>query len=45
MVTRAFAEAGHVVVLLGEGLGELGGSAYLKVLHGLIRGVPPALDL
>ncbi len=45
VVTRAFAEAGHVVVLLGEGLGELGGSAYLKVLHGLIRGVPPALDL
>ena len=24
---------------------ELGGSEYLKVVHGLIRGVPPALDL
>ena len=25
--------------------GELGGSEYLKVVHGLIRGEPPALDL
>ena len=25
--------------------GELGGSEYLKVVHGLVRGVPPALDL
>jgi phosphoribosylformylglycinamidine synthase len=33
------------VVLLGEGLGELGGSEYLKAMHGLIRGVPPSLDL
>ena len=45
VVTRAFKAAGDVVVLLGEGRGELGGSAYLKVVHGLIRGVPPALDL
>ena len=33
------------IVLLGEGRGELGGSEYLKVVHGLVRGVPPALDL
>ncbi|MGE3579173.1 MAG: phosphoribosylformylglycinamidine synthase subunit PurL [Vicinamibacterales bacterium] len=45
VVTRAFKAAGDVVVLLGDSRGELGGSAYLKVLHGLIRGVPPALDL
>jgi phosphoribosylformylglycinamidine synthase len=32
-------------VLLGEGRGELGGSEYLKAMHGLVRGVPPALDL
>ena len=25
--------------------GELGGSEYLKVVHDLVRGVPPALDL
>jgi phosphoribosylformylglycinamidine (FGAM) synthase-like enzyme len=33
------------VILLGEDRGELGGSEYLKVLHGLVRGDAPALDL
>jgi phosphoribosylformylglycinamidine synthase len=42
---RTFQAAGDVVVLLGEGRAELGGSEYLKIVHGLIRGVPPALDL
>jgi phosphoribosylformylglycinamidine synthase len=42
---RTFQSAGDVVVLLGEGRAELGGSEYLKTVHGLIRGVPPALDL
>jgi phosphoribosylformylglycinamidine synthase len=32
-------------VLLGSGWGELGGSEYLKVIHGLVRGVPPRIDL
>ncbi len=45
VVTRAFKAAGDVIVLLGESRDELGGSEYLKVAHGLIRGVPPALDL
>jgi phosphoribosylformylglycinamidine synthase len=45
VVGRAFRTAGDVIVLLGENKGELGGSEYLKVAHGLIRGVPPALDL
>ena len=42
---RTFQAADDVVVLLGESRAELGGSEYLKVLHGLVRGVPPALDL
>jgi phosphoribosylformylglycinamidine synthase len=42
---RTFRAAGDAVILLGENRGELGGSEYLKVMHGLIRGVPPALDL
>jgi phosphoribosylformylglycinamidine synthase len=42
---RTFREAGHEIVLLGEGRGELGGSEYLKVLHGLVQGQPPAIDL
>ena len=40
-----FRGSGHIVVLLGEGRGELGGSEYMKVVHDLVRGAPPALDL
>jgi len=45
VVRRTFRAAGDVVILLGENRGELGGSEYLKVMHGLIRGKAPALDL
>ena len=45
VVGRRFQESGDAIVLLGEGRGELGGSEYLKVVHDLVRGVPPALDL
>jgi phosphoribosylformylglycinamidine synthase II len=45
VVSRRFQSAGDAIVLLGEGRGELGGSEYLKVAHGVVRGVPPALDL
>jgi len=43
--TRVFPAAGLDVVLFGENLGELGGSEYLKTMHRLVRGMPPALDL
>ena len=42
---RAFRSEGDAIVLLGEARDELGGSEYLKVMHGLVRGVPPRLDL
>jgi phosphoribosylformylglycinamidine synthase len=45
VVRRTFRRTGDVVILLGENRAELGGSEYLKVMHGMIRGVPPALDL
>jgi phosphoribosylformylglycinamidine synthase II len=45
VVARAFRGDGDDIVLLGESFGELGGSEYLKVLHHMVRGVPPALDL
>jgi phosphoribosylformylglycinamidine synthase len=45
LVTRRFQSAGDVVVLLGVGRGELGGSEYLKLVHGIVRGAPPTLDL
>ncbi len=43
--SRTFRHEGHDVVLLGEGFGELGGSEYLKVVHGRVQGQPPAIDL
>jgi phosphoribosylformylglycinamidine synthase II len=45
VVSRRFRESGDAIVLLGTDRGELGGSEYLKVVHGIVRGVPPALDL
>jgi phosphoribosylformylglycinamidine synthase II len=45
VVSRTFKQAGDGVVLLGEGYGELGGSEYLKTIHGLVQGQPPELNL
>jgi phosphoribosylformylglycinamidine synthase subunit PurL len=45
VVSRAYRSSGDIIVLLGESHAELGGSEYLKVVHGLIRGNPPGLDL
>jgi phosphoribosylformylglycinamidine synthase len=45
VVARAFRGAGDAIILLGEGRGELGGSEYLKVAHGVVQGAPPVLDL
>ncbi len=44
-MARTFRRAGDEVVLLGESFGELGGSEYLKTVHGLVKGEPPRLDL
>ena len=45
VVGRPFRRHGDVVVLLGESRDELGGSEYLKTMHGLVRGDAPSLDL
>jgi phosphoribosylformylglycinamidine synthase len=45
VVARPFRGAGDEVVLLGENFGELGGSEFLKTIHGVVKGVPPRLDL
>ena len=46
VVSRQFKESGDLILLLGApGAGELGGSEYLKTVHGLVGGAPPALDL
>jgi phosphoribosylformylglycinamidine synthase II len=40
-----FKSEGDVIVLLGRTREELGGSEYLAVAHGLVRGTPPWIDL
>ena len=45
VLTRAFQGPGDAVILLGDDRGELGGSEYLKSVHGLVRGDAPSLDL
>jgi phosphoribosylformylglycinamidine synthase len=45
VLSRALRRAGDDVILLGEAFGELGGSEYLKTVHGLVQGPPPQLDL
>jgi phosphoribosylformylglycinamidine synthase len=44
-LTQAFRKEGDIVVLLGETKEELGGSEYLALVHGMEKGMPPALDL
>jgi phosphoribosylformylglycinamidine (FGAM) synthase-like enzyme len=45
VIARTFREHGSDIVLLGEGSAELGGSEYLRTLHGLVAGEPPQLDV
>jgi phosphoribosylformylglycinamidine synthase len=45
VLSRSFRSEGDAIVLLGEGLGELGASEYLKVVHRTVAGLPPGLDL
>ena len=43
-LTHHFKEKGDLILLLGETLEEIGGSEYLKAMHGLVDGRPPRLD-
>ncbi|MDC7682204.1 phosphoribosylformylglycinamidine synthase subunit PurL [Asticcacaulis sp. BYS171W] len=38
-------KAGHVLILIGETVGELGSSIYLREVHGIEAGAPPKVDL
>ncbi|MBA3833416.1 MAG: phosphoribosylformylglycinamidine synthase subunit PurL [Chthoniobacterales bacterium] len=44
ITTQFFKAAGDVVILLGDFGDEMGGSHFLKVIHGLKAGRPPRLD-
>jgi phosphoribosylformylglycinamidine synthase len=41
----AFRDQGDVIILLGETAGQIGGSEYLSVVHNIVAGEPPSLDL
>jgi len=43
--TQWFKANGDVIVLLGRTREELGGSEYLALWHGMVRGAPPWIDL
>jgi phosphoribosylformylglycinamidine synthase II len=43
--TQYFKNEGDIIILLGETKEELGGSEYLKVVHGKVSGKAPELDL
>jgi phosphoribosylformylglycinamidine synthase len=45
LVGPGFREDGDTIVLLGETKEELGGSEYLRAIHGLEKGRPPGIDL
>ncbi len=42
--TQFFKDEGDVIILLGENTNEIGGSEYLKQIHGVTAGTPPTLD-
>ncbi len=44
-LTRVFRRQGAAIVLLGETGVDLGGTEYLHIMHGMVRGKPPTLDL
>jgi phosphoribosylformylglycinamidine synthase subunit PurL len=44
-LTMGFKAAGDAIVLLGRNTDELGGSEYLSVVHGVVAGDAPAVDL
>lgn len=43
--TQWFKNSGDWIVLLGNNKDELGGSEYLKIVHGLVKGPLPKLDV
>ncbi len=45
LTRHPFKSAGDAIVLLGENTNELGGSEYLYVMHDLVAGPPPSVDL
>lgn len=45
VTTSWFKEPGDIIFLIGKNLGEIGGSEYLKAIHGMVSGDAPQIDL
>jgi phosphoribosylformylglycinamidine synthase subunit PurL len=45
ITTARFKQEGDIILLLGETRGHVGGSEYLAVVHGMIAGDAPSIDL
>ncbi len=45
VTTMGFVDEGDIILLLGRNTDELGGSEYLKRIHGLVAGDAPAIDI
>jgi phosphoribosylformylglycinamidine synthase len=45
VIDMGFKDEGDVIVMLGESRDEIGGSEYLKIIHRMIKGKPPVIDL
>jgi phosphoribosylformylglycinamidine synthase len=43
--TMDFKDKGDLIILIGSNSDQLGGSEYLKVVHGKVAGRPPEIDL
>jgi phosphoribosylformylglycinamidine synthase II len=45
VTTAGFGDGGDDIILLGVNTSEIGGSEYLKVIHGVVAGDAPMIDL
>jgi len=45
ITTQYFKDEGDIIILIGKTLEELGGSEYIRIMHGLIKGDAPFIDL
>ncbi|MHC1739234.1 MAG: phosphoribosylformylglycinamidine synthase subunit PurL [Ignavibacteriaceae bacterium] len=45
VTTSCFKDTGDLIYLLGEDHEEIGGSEYMKIIHNLVKGDSPRLDL
>ncbi|MBI1807269.1 MAG: phosphoribosylformylglycinamidine synthase subunit PurL [Ignavibacteria bacterium] len=45
VISADFKNKGDIVLLLGQTIGDIGGSEYLKVIHGKVCGDAPSIDL